>query len=131
MDRRWRRRCGPTAAAGALALTLLAVSAMMTGRLDAVAGGWTWPSATFAVLEGPAAVGFSLWALAWFRRRWDRQGPLTRWAGRASYAAYVLHPPVLVLISLGRSTAAAGPGGQVRPGRRRRRGGVIRRRGRG
>jgi hypothetical protein len=101
VDRRWMRRCGRTAAAGALALMLLAVSAVMTDRLDAVAGGWTWQSATFAVLEGPAAVGFSLWALAWFRRRWDRQGLLTRWAGRGSYAAYVLHPPVLVLVSLG------------------------------
>ena len=101
VDRRWMGRCGPTAAAGALALMLLAVSAVMTDRPDAVAGGWTWQSATFAVLEGPVAVGFSLWALAWFRRRWDRQGPLTRWAGRGSFAAYVLHPPVLVLISLG------------------------------
>jgi peptidoglycan/LPS O-acetylase OafA/YrhL len=73
---------------------------VLTDRLDAVAGGWTWQSATFAVLEGPAAVGFSLWALAWFRRRWDRLGSLTRWAGQGSYAAYVLHPPVLVLASM-------------------------------
>jgi hypothetical protein len=61
---------------------LLAASAVMTDRLDAVAGGWTWQSATFAAVEGSAAAGFSLWALAWFRHRWNQQGPLTRWASR-------------------------------------------------
>jgi len=100
VDRRWMCRCGWTAAAGALAVMLLAASAVMTDRLDAVAGGWTWQSATFAAVEGSAAAGFSLWALAWFRHRWNHQGPLTRWAARGSYAAYLLHPPVLVLASM-------------------------------
>jgi glucans biosynthesis protein C len=45
-------------------------------------------------------VALSLWALAWFRRRWDHQGPLVQRAGRGSYGAYVLHPPVLVVLSL-------------------------------
>jgi glucans biosynthesis protein C len=36
----------------------------------------------------------------WFRRRWDRQGRLARRAGRGSFGAYVLHPPVLVVLSL-------------------------------
>jgi glucans biosynthesis protein C len=73
---------------------------LVTDRLDAVAGGWTWQAATFAAIEGPAAVAFSLWVVIWFRHRWNRSGPLTRWAGRGSYAAYVLHPPVLVLASM-------------------------------
>jgi peptidoglycan/LPS O-acetylase OafA/YrhL len=60
----------------------------------------TWPSAASAVLEGVGAVALSLWLVAWFRRRWDRPGPLAQRAGRGSYAAYVLHPPVLVLLSL-------------------------------
>jgi peptidoglycan/LPS O-acetylase OafA/YrhL len=38
--------------------------------------------------------------VAWFRRRWDHQGPLVQRAGRGSYGAYVLHPPVLVALSL-------------------------------
>jgi peptidoglycan/LPS O-acetylase OafA/YrhL len=33
-------------------------------------------------------------------RRWDRRGRLVQRAGRGSYAAYVLHPPVLVVLSL-------------------------------
>ena len=51
-----------------------------------------------ALLEGLVAVGLSLWVVAaWFRRRWDRRGALARRVGRGSSAAYVLHPPVLVL----------------------------------
>jgi len=38
--------------------------------------------------------------VAWFRRRWDRRGRLVQRAGRGSYGAYVLHPPVLVVLSL-------------------------------
>jgi len=53
-----------------------------------------------AVLEGAVAVAVSLWVVAWFRRRWDRPGRLVQRAGRGSYGAYVLHPPVLVVLSL-------------------------------
>jgi hypothetical protein len=48
--------------AGALALVALAVWALVTDRLDAVAGGWTWPTAALAVLEGSVAVALSLLA---------------------------------------------------------------------
>jgi glucans biosynthesis protein C len=100
LDRRWLRRYGWAAATGLVALTVLAASALATDRGDAVAGGWTWQSAALALLEGSVAVGLSLWVLAWLRRRWDRRGPLARRVGRGSYAAYVLHPPVLVLASM-------------------------------
>jgi hypothetical protein len=45
-------------------------------------------------------VALSLWVVAWFRRRWDRHGRLVQCAGRGSDGAYVLHPPVLVALSL-------------------------------
>jgi peptidoglycan/LPS O-acetylase OafA/YrhL len=86
--------------AGALALVALAAWALVADRLDAVAGGVTWPAAALAVLEGAGAVALSLWVVAWFRRRWDRRGSLVQRAGRGSYGAYVLHPPVLVALSL-------------------------------
>jgi glucan biosynthesis protein C len=100
LDRRLVRRCGWLATVGALALVVLAAWALAADRLAAVAGGFTWPAAAVAVLEGSAAVALSLWVLAWFRRRWDHQGPLVQRAGRGSYGAYVLHPPVLVVLSL-------------------------------
>jgi hypothetical protein len=68
--------------AALLGLTALAVWALVTDRLDAVAGGLAWPSAAFAGLEGLGAVALSLWLVAWFRRRWDRPGRLLRRAGR-------------------------------------------------
>ena len=61
---------------------------------------WHWQSLAFAVLEGAVAVTWSLWVVAWFGRRWARQGQLAKRAGRGAYAAYLLHPPVLVLLSL-------------------------------
>lgn len=100
LDRRLVRGCGWVTVAATLGLTALAAWALATDHLDAVAGGLAWPSAAFAVLEGLGAVALSLWLVAWFRRRWDRPGPLAQRAGRGSYATYVLHPPVLVLLSM-------------------------------
>ena len=100
VDRRLVRGCGWMAVVATLGLTALAALALVIDRLDAVAGGLAWPSATLAVLEGLGAVALSLWVVTWFRRRWDRPGRLIRRAGRGSYAAYVLHPPVLVLLSM-------------------------------
>jgi glucan biosynthesis protein C len=100
LDRRLVRGCGRATVLAVLGLTALAAWAVVTDRLDALAGGLAWPSAAFAVLEGLGAVALSLWLVAWFRRRWDRPGRLVRRGGRGSYAAYVLHPPVLVVLSM-------------------------------
>jgi hypothetical protein len=95
----WSRRCGQVAAAGLAAGLLVAVTDTADGDLDRLYGGWHWPSLVFVALEGIVAVTFSLWLVAWFGRRWTRQGRLARRAGRGAYAAYVLHPLVLVLVS--------------------------------
>jgi hypothetical protein len=96
----WSRRCGQVAAAGLAAAGLLvAATGTADGDLARLYGGWHWPSLVFEVLEGVVAVGFSLWLVAWFGRRWTRQGRLAARAGRGAYAAYLLHPLVLVLVS--------------------------------
>lgn len=97
----WSRRCGQLAAAGLAAAGLLvAATSTADGDLDRLYGRWHWQSLAFVVLEGVVAVTLPLWLVAWFGRRWNRQGQLARRAGRGAYAAYVLHPPVLVLVSL-------------------------------
>jgi glucan biosynthesis protein C len=97
----WSHRCGQVAAAGLAALSLLAVVTVMAEEdLDRLFGGWHWQSLAFAVLEGVVAVALSLWLVVWFRRRWAHQGRLAKRASRGAYAAYVLHAPVLVLVSL-------------------------------
>jgi hypothetical protein len=75
LDWRLVRRCGWLAMAGALALVVLAASALAADQPDAVAGGFTWQAPALAVLEGAGAVALSPWVVAWFRRRWDHQGP--------------------------------------------------------
>jgi peptidoglycan/LPS O-acetylase OafA/YrhL len=94
----WSHRCGQVAVAGLTALALLVVA--MAEDLARLVGGWHWQSLAFAVLEEAVAVALSLWLVAWFGRRWAQQGRLTKRASRGAYAAYLLHPPVLVMVSL-------------------------------
>lgn len=56
--------------------------------------------AGFAVVDGVTAVALSVWLIAWFERRGNgAQGRVGAAAARGSYAAYVLHPPLLVAVS--------------------------------
>jgi glucans biosynthesis protein C len=97
----WSHRCGRLATAGLAAMSLLvAVTSMADEELTPLLGGWHLQSLAFAVLEGAVAVSLSLWLVGWSRRRWADQGRLAARASRGAYAAYVLHAPVLVLVSL-------------------------------
>jgi surface polysaccharide O-acyltransferase-like enzyme len=52
------------------------------------------------VLDGVTAVALSLWVVAWFQRRWDATlSPVLARVARGAYAAYLLHPAVLVVLS--------------------------------
>jgi hypothetical protein len=85
--------------AGLVALAVLfAIEGPKDDRLLAM--GADWPTMTFAVLDGVIAVSFSLWIVAWLRRRWTSQGPLLDKAGRGSYATYFVHPLILTTIML-------------------------------
>jgi uncharacterized membrane protein len=46
---------------------------------------------------------------AWFAARWNQDGPLARSLGRASFAAYILHAPVVVSLSALLSSVAVVP----------------------
>jgi hypothetical protein len=97
----WSHRCGRVAIAGLAALSLLvAMTSSGDEELHPLLGGWHWQSLAFAILEGTVAATFSLWLVAWFGRRWTQQGRLAKRASRGAYAAYVLHAPALVLVSL-------------------------------
>jgi len=64
--------------------------------------GGVYPQAlALPIAEAVIAVAMSLWTLEWFRRRWEHAGPLARALGRASFAAYIVHAPVVVLLSVG------------------------------
>ena len=77
------------------------LGATQTGEPPPMLGGWHLSALAFAVLDGVTAVCLCIWLAHWMGRRWN--APLRPWlrlASRGSYAAYLLHPLVLVVISL-------------------------------
>jgi len=85
-----------------LTLPLIVVAAgALTGELDERgAGGWNWISFAYSVWEGFVCPAFSIVTLAWFRKRFDHQGWLTKKMADATFTAYVLHPGVIVPLVL-------------------------------
>jgi glucan biosynthesis protein C len=79
-------------------------------QLDRALGGLNWASVSFAILYGVVSIAFTLWCLAWLRRRWPTHGPLMAKAGRGSYATYLLHPVVLVSVMLAFRVVPLGAG---------------------
>jgi glucan biosynthesis protein C len=98
-DRFWRN-CGLAAVAGGVMLFVLGAIGL-GGEDNPFLGGLRPQALVLPVAEALLAVGMSLWAFEWFRRRWNQAGPLARALGRASFAAYIVHPPVVVLLSVG------------------------------
>jgi glucans biosynthesis protein C len=94
-----RRRCGQAAlAAGAVAVLLSPVIALSGD--EAFLGGWDVRALLMPAVEAVISVTVSLWVLEWFRRRWDTGGRLQQALARASFAAYVVHPIVIVTLAV-------------------------------
>ena len=91
--------CGRATVAGLVGLVGLAAIAGLTGDTEAFAGGWHVQALAAATVEATIAVAASLWAVTWFIRRWNTGGPAAGLLGRASFAAYLAHAPVVVLLS--------------------------------
>jgi fucose 4-O-acetylase-like acetyltransferase len=94
------RRLGWVAVVGTVLIAGLAGSVLAVDDFESMEGGAHWQSVAFAAVAGVVGVAVSLWVASWFRRRWNHAGTTMQRAGRGSYAAYVIHPVVLVLISL-------------------------------
>lgn len=94
-----RRGCAAAAVAGMLGLAAV-FAAVVTDGGEAFLGGWHAQALAEPVAEATLAVAGSIWVVDWFRRRWRQHGPLARTLGRASFATYVLHAPVLVLLAV-------------------------------
>jgi len=75
-------------------------SAMYGPGKSNFSGGHTWPAILYALWEPFVAWGLiALWLLV-FRARMNQPSALWDWLGRRAYAVYIIHPPVLVGVSL-------------------------------
>ena len=64
------------------------------------AGGMTWPAILYAFWEPFVAWGLiALWLVA-FKASMNRISAFWSWLNRRAYAVYILHPPVLVALSV-------------------------------
>jgi glucan biosynthesis protein C len=99
------RNCGLAALAGVAMLFVLGAIGL-GGDDNPFLGGFHPQATILPLVEGVIAIGMSLWVLEWFRRRWDYATRFTRGLGRSSFAAYIVHPPVVVLLSVGLSSVA-------------------------
>lgn len=109
VDRRQGRGWGWVTITGLLAVVALLGSSSAGDDLGQALHQMQWPGLLFAVLYGVVSVSFSLWSLAWFRRRWTTHRLWLEKAGRASYATYLLHPLVLTGVMVGLGWVPLGP----------------------
>jgi peptidoglycan/LPS O-acetylase OafA/YrhL len=83
---------------------------MVTGAsLDAFVGGPYWQSAVFMLWIGLFSVSISMMLILWLR---DRKGPQSRvasFAGPNSYPVYLIHPLILVPVSVAMTPVALPP----------------------
>jgi peptidoglycan/LPS O-acetylase OafA/YrhL len=99
-----RRACGRASVVGALGLLFVVAAAGLAGNEEPFLGGWHLQALAEPAVEATIAVGMSLWLVGWFAGRWNYDGALARSLGRASFAAYIIHAPVIVLLSAGLSS---------------------------
>lgn len=105
------RQLGWTALAAAAMFVALGAYEQTRGQAAAKSAlhGAGWPLMLGAALYGIISVAFTVWFTALIRARWSGDGPLRARAGRASYAAYVLHPLLLTAIMVLFASLALAP----------------------
>jgi hypothetical protein len=95
-----RRACGWAAAVGALLAMVAGAGIAISDDAEPFLGGWRLEATLIPLIEATLALGMSLWAIDWFRRRANRAGTLVRGLGRGSFAAYLVHAPLTILFAI-------------------------------
>ena len=83
-------------------LPALAVAAgALEGRFDErIAGGFTWLSLAYSFWEAFIGVALVISTMVWFRDRFNHQSPLMGELAGSTYAVYVLHPLLIVPLTM-------------------------------
>lgn len=92
-------RMGKLGLVAALAATVVAVPFALLDT-DAMVGGLNVHSFAYALWDSTFAVGFCLFLLTLFRKRFNTQGRVRRFASDHAFAVYVLHAPVIVALAV-------------------------------
>jgi surface polysaccharide O-acyltransferase-like enzyme len=72
----------------------------LEGNVDALMGGFHWQALAYAVWEQLMCVAMIVVLLVLFRSRFTRQGSLAQTLSGDTYAVYIVHAPVIVLLAL-------------------------------
>jgi peptidoglycan/LPS O-acetylase OafA/YrhL len=75
------------------------LSLELTPGLSNAMGGGHWQSAVYALWDAIMAVGMCLGTIVLFRRLFNGQGGFGRFLSRQSYAVYVIHIPLIVVVA--------------------------------
>jgi hypothetical protein len=96
---RLRLGCGVAALIAVVLLPVLIFTSEPLGLDEEVYfGGFGWPAAATAVVEGALTVGACVWVLGFAQRRLDRPG--RPGLARSAYAAFLVQGPVLIGLAL-------------------------------
>lgn len=78
---------------------LMLLGGAADGKLELFLSGFDWRCAAMSLWLGLACVSFSMTLTLWLRSRVAPDSRLSAFAGRSNYAAYLIHPLVLVPIT--------------------------------
>ena len=70
------------------------------GDISKINGGLNWPSAAYALWESFFCLGAVLGLVVLFRERFNSSGRFARFMADNDFSVYVLHPPILILVTL-------------------------------
>lgn len=88
---------------------ILVVSGALSGTLDSLLGGLHWQSLVYSLWEQIFAV-FIVTGLLWFFfSRVNNEGPITSYAAAATYTVYIIHPVVIIPLTLSMQSIMLSP----------------------
>jgi peptidoglycan/LPS O-acetylase OafA/YrhL len=87
-----------TALVASLLLFPPAFMSVFSGEFDFLGNG-TWQSAVYALWDSCFAVGMILAAITLFRRFLNGESRFGRFLSRQSYAVYIIHSPIIVVLA--------------------------------
>ena len=88
----------PTAMVATLLLFPIPILGMLGGTMRFLGNG-SWSSAVYALWDSTFAVGMSLAAITFFRRFFNEKSRLGSFLSQQSYAVYVIHSPIIVVLA--------------------------------